>query len=245
MLNFNIILCSKFYDCKKEYDKHLSKYSNIRYYHGDFINLKNEFNCIVSPANSYCIMDGGLDGVITRYINKDNFNNYVQNKLIEKTGGYNQEGGCVLIPLHNQKCQYLACCTTMHIPKAITDLKIIYNCYWNLIAKIYSFNNKNVNRMKIYNVVCCPLGTGVGNVSHDISLELFDLAINNFLNIQLLPKTENYIINWEFANKQYIEITNKIKYLNNKNNKPDIYDRINNRRINSMCEEQYKLDYNN
>lgn len=238
MLNFKIIICSKFYDCKEEYNQYLSKYNNISYHFGDFIELENQFDCIVSSGNSYGLMDGGLDGAINRYIDDiDNFNNYIQSKLIKKVGGYNQEGNCVLIQLPSKKCNYLAHCSTMHIPTIITDLKIIYNCYWNLIAKIYKYNNPCINRIKIKNVVCCPLGTGVGNVSHNISLQLLNLAIENFINVQLLSKTNNYIINWEYANNQYAKITNKIKELEINNNKPDMYDLINIKRINSMCKE--------
>ena len=159
-LNFNIIFCSKYNDCQIEFDKYLKKYSNTSYYFCDFADINDKFDCIVSPGNSYGLMDGGMDGAINRYFSDvDNFIQNIQQQLLNLCGGYQQTGTCTLLNTRSTKCKYIAHCPTMHIPMCINDLNVIYNCYWNLLTTIYyhNNNNNNNNKDKIKNVLCIGL----------------------------------------------------------------------------------------
>jgi O-acetyl-ADP-ribose deacetylase (regulator of RNase III) len=203
-------------------------------------------------------MDGGMDGAIKRYFSDvDNFIKNIQQQLLNICGGYQQTGTCILLNSRSTKCKYIAHCPTMHVPKYINDLNVIYNCYWNLLTTIYYHNNNNNNNDKIKNVLCIGLGTGVGNISYEVTLALFSLAISNFLdvlnNIEL-SNSKYYLIDWDYANDQYYKLNNLIGNLNTlkNDNDNDMFDIINIKQINlntklnkiELLKKKYNIDFN-
>lgn len=234
-MEFNIIICNIDDDLTKLIDKHLPK-SNISYYNGDFRNISEPFECIVSPGNSFGLMDGGVDGIIKSYFKHiDNFIIKVQTSLLNQVGGFHQPGSCTMIDVTNDhvNCQFIAHCPTMIVPMKITDYSIIYWCIWNFLISIHKHNINNPTN-KIKTVVCPCLGTGVGRFEYEYFIKLFELALENYENYIELMKTDftntnHYnIMNWEYASDTYDKLDNLINTFQEK--KDDFYDMINSRR---------------
>ncbi|KAF8546641.1 macro domain-like protein, partial [Imleria badia] len=109
------------------------------------------FDCIVSPANSYGIMDGGFDFYLDRYY------------------GFAPPGSCILVPglpPNDFSCKTIAVCPTMRYPEELTWHKdIVYNTMWSLLVELENWNKKvDDEEKKIKKVLMTGLGTGVGKI---------------------------------------------------------------------------------
>lgn len=239
-MEFNILFCDRSNDFEEGFDLYLKKYDNISYNCCDFKELDGQFDCIVSPANSFAIFDGGMDAAINRYFHEiDRFIVKMQMQLLDKSGGYAQPGTCTLLETKVDKCKYIALCPTMIIPSVVTDYSIIYHCFWNLLIAINNHNKTSDEENKIKNVLLTGLGTGVGNVSKMANAQLLDLAISNYLSYIDLIKREKlnvngyYLLDWIHANKSNNRLQSLLVNLEkNKNTGHDMYDMINKRRAN-------------
>ena len=240
-MEFSIIICNIDTDLTDLINKHLGEFP-INYYNGDFRRIDESFECIVSPGNSFGLMDGGVDAIIRSYFN-DNFVVDIQTALLNETGGFHQPGGCVLIDVSNDdnNCKYLAHCPTMAVPMKIkhsvsvgSNYETIYYCIWNMLISIHKHNRKSSDKIKT--VVCPCLGTGVGRLQYDYFIKLFKLALVNYINyLKLLQtdftKTNNYcILSWEHATRTYSQLRKLIATFEEKKN-TNLQDIMNSRRM--------------
>lgn len=238
-MEFNVLFCDRSHDFEEGFDLFLKKYNNISFHNCDFVELDKSFDCIVSPANSFAIFDGGMDMYISRYFHEiDQFTVEMQKQLLNKSGGYQQPGTCTLLETNVDKCKYVALCPTMVIPSVIVDYSIIYHCFWNLLITIHNHNKTSDDKIK--NILLTGLGTGIGNVRKMANCRLLDLAISNYLSyLEFIKNNKNnkmndsgrYLLNWTHANNIYKKLYYLLKDL--EKNKPltyDMYDRINERR---------------
>lgn len=226
-MNFDILFCDISNGFEEGFELYLKKYDNISYNCCDFKELDGQFDCIVSPANSFAIFDGGFDAHISRYFDEiDQFTVEMQKQLLDKSGGYAQPGTCILLETKVDKCKYVALCPTMVIPSVVIDYSIIYHCFWNLLITIH--NHNKTSDIKIKNVLLTGLGTGVGNVSSMANMRLLNLAIENYLGYLDFIKSDKmnangrYLLDWNHSNESY----KKLYYLlmDLEKNKPITYD---------------------
>lgn len=92
---------------------------------GNFMN-NSDVECIVSPANSFGLMDGGYDLAITEYFG-DELQQKVQKYIIDNFYGEQPVGSSFFIKT-NIKGKTLIHTPTMRIPEVITDVGVIYHC---------------------------------------------------------------------------------------------------------------------
>ena len=119
-----------------------------------FMNVYKDIECVVSPANSFGIMNGGYDKAITDY-----FGNDVQievRKFINKNLFGEQPVGTsimVNIPNTNKKLIHTP---TMRLPSRILDPMVIYHCMRSTM--IMAINNR------IHSIVIPAFGGLTGQV---------------------------------------------------------------------------------
>lgn len=119
------------------------------------------FDAVVSPANSYAILDGGFDDAISRaWSPKDDYlaltrhaqahlytthRGYLppgQSQIVHIPGQWREEAG---LRYHDGKgwgCRYLILCPTMRMPSACDwDKEVVYECVWSLLNAIERHND--------------------------------------------------------------------------------------------------------
>lgn len=152
----------------------IQKYTNVlrnipgtNFIHDDLENLLNKnslINCIVSPANSYGFMNGGIDRDINTIM--DNIEVDVKQR-IEEVGNYDRSGrkflpiGKCEVIQKNNKILFVA--PTMVMPGYLINEneKNIFHAFYAILQKA----NNIVKQHNINLVIACPcLGTGVGNM---------------------------------------------------------------------------------
>jgi O-acetyl-ADP-ribose deacetylase (regulator of RNase III) len=155
-----------------------------------------EFDCLVSPANSFGLMDGGTDGAIIRFFG-DALQKRVQKRIVEEFLGEQPVGTSMIVETSHPEHPYLAHTPTMRIPMPIARTDNVYLATWAMLVAVHRHNQAAERRI---NVVACPgLGTGVGRMQFPEAARQMALAYRNFLS----PPTQ---ITWRFASERQRQI---------------------------------------
>ncbi len=153
-------------------------YEHVNIFHGKFEDVE-EYDCLVSPANSYGIMDGGLDLLIRNYFGME-LQIRVQEKIKKEFFSEQPVGTSMIVRTGHSKHPFLAHTPTMRIPKNISKTDNVYFAMYAMLCAVAKHNQEN--NQKIQKVLCPGLGTGAGYVPVTIAAEQMELAYKNFYN---------------------------------------------------------------
>lgn len=168
---------------------------NAEVVNGRFEDLP-EFDCMVSAANSFGLMDGGVDAAIVRFFGSL-LMEMVQLHIISQYAGEQPVGTSMIVPTGNTKHPYVAHTPTMRVPMPIAHNDNVYNAMWAMLLAVRYHNDNCITPI---NVVACPgLGTATGRVPYDEAARQMALAYRNFLNPPLR-------IDWQYAVQRQNEI---------------------------------------
>ncbi|KAH9913730.1 uncharacterized protein B0H18DRAFT_158211 [Fomitopsis serialis] len=160
----------------------------------------SEFDCMVSPANSYGIMDGGFDYYLSEALSPKGdimaLTRCAQAALKARHFGFAPPGTCTLVPLTPElrqnprfpRCSVLAVCPTMRYPVDVSwHEDLVYNTMWSLLVEVERWN-ESVNRGEregesIRKVCMTGLATGVGGVRKEVCARQMILAVKHFLDV--------------------------------------------------------------
>lgn len=132
---------------------------------GDY--FQQPADAIVSPANSFGIMDGGLDLAI-----RDRLGFAVEAK-VQKAIDANHHGelpigSAEIVATDAPDWRYLVVAPTMRIPEPIPFTINSYLAFRATLVAVANHNKRlGVGGKAIDSLVCCGLGTGIGQVSAD------------------------------------------------------------------------------
>lgn len=167
----------------------------------DSLSKYNEkFDCIVSPANSICRLDGSFDYHISKLFDKNDVSSvtkHVQQNIYALYNGLQIAGTCALTNMHSfneskHGCRYIATCPTMRLPSScIWNKEVVYNCMWSLLCEIRRHNTYNGDSIK--SVFMTGLGTGVGQFPPSACAAQMILAYRHFFdNLHKFSKTTSW-----------------------------------------------------
>lgn len=137
-----------------------------------FISKNDEVDGIVSPGNSFGLMDGGYDKAISEYFG-DALYEAVQNKIMECFWGEQPVGSCLSLQIPNTK-KILLHTSTMRTPEVIIDPRIIYSCMRTTLVE----TEKN----SIKQVVVPAFGGMTGRVPRKIIAQMMREAYDDVNN---------------------------------------------------------------
>ncbi len=145
------------------------------------------FDCMVSAANSFGLMDGGVDLAIANFFGQDLVKR-VQEKIILEYLGEQPIGTSLIIETGNDRHPFIAHTPTMRIPQPIGHTDNVYSAMWAMLLAVRKHNQQ---RQPLIEIIACPgLGTTTGKMSFDEAAAQMACAYKNFLN----PPTS---LNWQ------------------------------------------------
>jgi len=204
--NFKLVLVDLEPELCLEFEAAFKGVENVEVVNGPF--EKVEFDCIVSAANSFGLMDGGIDGAITGYFGQQMMDR-VQKKIIADYCGEQPVGTSFIIRGNEKwnegKNKYVAHTPTMRIPKNIVRTDNVYQAMKAMLIEVQKFNNivdvndKYPDLNRINTVACTGLGTFCGEIPYKRAAKEMRLAYDNVMN----PPT---VLDWDFAVKRNSEI---------------------------------------
>jgi O-acetyl-ADP-ribose deacetylase (regulator of RNase III) len=136
------------------------------------------YDCLVSPANSFGMMDGGVDAAITKFFGISLMER-VQQKILDDYRGEQLVGTSFIIETGHPQYPFLAHTPTMRVPMQIVGTDIPYIAMWAMLLAVEQ-HNRHADRI-ITSIACPGLGTGIGRISPDESARQMALAYDNFL----------------------------------------------------------------
>ncbi|KAF3061567.1 putative phage tail assembly-like protein [Daldinia childiae] len=170
------------------------------------------FDLVVSPANSYGLLDGGFDDAISRAFSPKTeyhaLTRVAQKELYRLHSGYLPPGSCCIVKIpesfrgtlkyhdgNGWGCRYLALCPTMRVPSRCDwDRDVVYECIWSLLNAIEQHNRSateegsGAGSAKIESILMTPLGTGTGGISDEKWAKQTVLAIKHFIDAKQHPE---------------------------------------------------------
>lgn len=155
-----------------------------------------DFDAMVSAANSFGLMDGGVDAAIARYFG-DDLVNRVQQHVIDEFRGEQPVGTSFIIETHHPKHPFLAHTPTMRVPMSISRTDNVYRAMWAMLLAVYRHNRQD--QRAIRSIACPGLGTATGRVPLKEAARQMALAYRWFLNPQRA-------MSWEHATARQFAI---------------------------------------
>jgi O-acetyl-ADP-ribose deacetylase (regulator of RNase III) len=227
-MTFKLILSAISPDLFEAFKKHFAQFPQVEVVFKPF--EQTEFDCVVSAANSFGLMDGGVDQCITDYFGVQMMNR-VQAAVLEEYYGEQPVGTSMIVRgnenfsfevvEHNveskelktvlKKNKYVAHTPTMRIPMNINNTSYVYSAMKAMLIAVEKHNQQfdefkrlgiDDENTRIDIVVCPGLGTNAGRVPAEEAAKMMSIALIHFLNP---PKS----INWYFATQRHSEIQNR------------------------------------
>jgi O-acetyl-ADP-ribose deacetylase (regulator of RNase III) len=146
--------------------------SNVEIVNGRFEELE-EFDCMVSAANSFGLMDGGVDLAIICYFGVELMDR-VQERIIGDYLGEQPVGTSVIVETGNAKHPFIAHTPTMRVPMTIATTDYVFSAMWAMLVAVHQ-HNRQAER-KIRHIACPGLGTSCGMVAPDEAARQMALA---------------------------------------------------------------------
>jgi O-acetyl-ADP-ribose deacetylase (regulator of RNase III) len=135
-------------------------YANVEISRGNIFDLVAD--AIISPANSFGFMDGGIDLVYSEYFGW-NIEKKLQTQIKHRFYGEIPVGVATIIETDNNKIKYLISAPTMRVPENVSNTVNAYLAFRASLIEVVKFNENN--QKKISSLLCPGLGTLTGRVS--------------------------------------------------------------------------------
>jgi O-acetyl-ADP-ribose deacetylase (regulator of RNase III) len=154
------------------------------------------FDCIVSAANSFGLMDGGVDAAITQFFGYQ-LQERVQRRILDEFLGEQPVGTSIIVETNHPKHPFVAHTPTMRTPMPIALTDHAYVAMWAMLLAVRRHNLTSERRIGI--VACPGLGTATGRVPPAEAARQMALAYAHFVK----PPTS---IDWTLAGERQAAI---------------------------------------
>lgn len=160
----------------------------------DYIPNSNKKTYYVSPANSLCFMDGGIDYALSRIIFPNielEVKNIVKQLGIVSIVGkpYLPIGSSIIINKDNKS---LVISPTMLLPQNVSNTK---NAYYATIAVLYNILINNKEKIEDIDIIFTSFCCGYGKMEEDVSIQQIIDGINDYIYYKPKVIYKNIIIN--------------------------------------------------
>lgn len=159
--------------------------NDAQYTVGRFESIK-KYDAVVSPGNSFGIMDGGFDLALRDFFGQK-LQDTVQRAIRSKHLGEQAVGTALIVPTGKAKHPWLVHAPTMSMPQIIATT---HNVYFAMLAILQACerHNRKATIKPIRTLLCPGLGTETGKMLPAAAALQMSLAWNNFGWVRKSPK---------------------------------------------------------
>lgn len=148
---------------------------------GDIFDI--EADAIVSPANSFGFMNGGIDLAYTRRFG-DGLSENLRKLINDKHYGELPVGCAEVVPTADVKIKYLISAPTMRLPEDVSKTINAYLAFRAALIAVCKFNESRDDKIK--SILCPGLATLTGRMSPTDSAVQMREAYASILNFNTL-----------------------------------------------------------
>jgi O-acetyl-ADP-ribose deacetylase (regulator of RNase III) len=186
LLPSRIILIDRATRLVAEWNKSFAEYPEVEVLSGDY--FQRPADAIVSPANSFGIMDGGLDLALRDQLGHS-IELALQQRIAEKHHGELPVGSAEIVETRDSRWKYLIAAPTMRVPEPVAFTLNAYLAFRAILVAIENFN-KAAQKRAIDSVVCSGLATGVGGMTPDKCAVQMRIAYRTMLEPAAIPSVK-------------------------------------------------------
>jgi O-acetyl-ADP-ribose deacetylase (regulator of RNase III) len=191
----HLILVDPMVDLCEAWQGHFQGLPGVSIEIGRFEDLPR-FDCMVSAANSFGLMDGGVDAAITDFFGPS-LPVAVQRRILDEYLGEQPVGTSMIVETGHPSHPFVAHTPTMRVPMAIARTDNVYRAMW---AMLIAVRRHNLSHERKIEVVACPgLGTKTGRVPPKVAARQMAIAYRNWL----APPSQ---IDWAYADRRQAEV---------------------------------------
>ncbi|MEM9195778.1 MAG: macro domain-containing protein [Myxococcota bacterium] len=154
-----IILVDRTPSLVTAWERCFGEYEHVEIREADF--FSEPADAMVSPANSFCIMDGGLDLAIRDILGFE-VQRSAQELIVEKHHGELAVGQAEIVQTPHPSWPFLIVAPTMRVPESVARTANAYLAFRAILLATIRFNQTAGDGPRIGSVVCPGLGTGIG-----------------------------------------------------------------------------------
>lgn len=162
-----IYLRDKNREVVEAWKKHIN-FDNVFISQGNIFDIKAD--AIVSPANSYGRMNGGIDYYYREFFGIE-IEQRLQESICQKHNGELPVGESIILPTYNEYYPYLISAPTMRVPQDVSHTQNAYLAFKSVLKNVLEFN-------KISSFISPGLGTLTGKISPDNCAKQMNRAIS-------------------------------------------------------------------
>ncbi len=137
--------------------------------------LDQAADAVVSPANSFGFMDGGIDLAFSHYFGWELESN-LKALLAELHFGEIPVGQAIILPTQHTSIPYMVSAPTMRIPSNISKTINVYLAFRAALIAVHNHNAQTA--VPIRSILVPGLGTGVGQVQPRHAARQMKVAYN-------------------------------------------------------------------
>ena len=188
-MDIKIFLRDKSKEVVEAWQKIFSNDKNVNISCGDILDI--EADAIISPANSFGFMDGGIDRVYLDYFGYQ-LQDRLQKKIRNEFYGELPVGMATIIDTNYNynNIKYLVSCPTMRVPEIVANTANAYLAFRAGLISILEFNINNNN--SIESVLCPGMGTLTGCMSPETCARQMKFAYEQIV----IKKTKSHDDLW-------------------------------------------------
>lgn len=151
--------------------RHFGDLRNVQIEQGDI--FKAPADAIVSPANSFGFMDGGIDLVYSERFGWD-LSFQLQEVIYEQHDGELPVGQAVMLPTGDPAYPWMISAPTMRIPSVIIHTPNAYLAFRAVLRAVREHNQSG--NSPIHTLLCPGLGTAIGKLPAEVCAKQMRLA---------------------------------------------------------------------
>lgn len=147
--DMNIVLLDLNSTITEAWKKNFAEYDKVAVVRGDLLSFLNtpmgkDIDCIVSPANAYGLMDGGLDKAISNYYEGHSIDIGREVRYLIRNYYHGEQPVTSALYVSFACAPDLIHCPTMRTPMRIDDPMIVYYCMRNTLMCAEDNNVKTI-----------------------------------------------------------------------------------------------------
>ena len=150
-------------DLVRAWEREFRGADDVTISHGDIFGASAD--AIVSPANSFGFMDGGIDLVYSQHFGWS-LQERLQDLLGSEHDGELPVGEAALLETNDSAIPWLVSAPTMRVPMDVSDTVNAFLAFRAVIRVVRKFNA--ISTQTIRTVLCPGLGTAVGRMKPDV-----------------------------------------------------------------------------
>lgn len=174
----DILLCDRGWEVVTAW-KHAFEDTPVEVRQGNILSVEAE--AIVSPANSFGYMDGGIDLAYSEHFGWD-VEQALRERLLAAWDGELPVGNAVVVPIEGARFRWLVSAPTMRVPSRVADTPNAY------LAFRAALRAARAHPSPIRSLVCPGLCTGEGRMPADRCARQMRYAYDVVINGQVLRK---------------------------------------------------------